>query len=348
MVRNLVTSFPGAAFVAAFLGLAWAALATTVLATYGLALFVVMPFAVGYVAALLHRATSVWRSAAVGAVATFLTGVQLLAVSGEGFVCVVMALPLAVPLAIAGAALGGSRRRGPSARSFGAVALAVPALLGAEAGAGREPVVRPVTTSIVVDAPPSAVWRHVVEFPPLPAPREAVFRAGIAYPTSATIEGRGVGAVRRCRFSTGDFVEPITVWDAPRRLAFTVSEQPPPMRERSPWGEIHPPHLDGFLVSHRGEFRLRPLPGGRTLLEGTTWYSNRMWPERYWRAWSDGLIHAIHRRVLRHVAAQAQRERPRALTRAARAERLRPWPPTPTPRRSSASTGRSARATPRR
>ena len=26
-----------------------------------------------------------------------------------------------------------------------------------------------------------------------------------------------------------------------------------------------------------------------------------MWPARYWRAWSDRLIHEIHLRVLRHV-----------------------------------------------
>ncbi len=78
------------------------------------------------------------------------------------------------------------------------------------------------------------------------------------------------------------------------------------MREVSPWGEVHPPHLDGFLRSRRGEFRLRPLEGGRTLLEGTTVYENRMWPAPYWGAWSDELIHTIHRRVLRHIAAQAE------------------------------------------
>jgi hypothetical protein len=161
--------------------------------------------------------------------------------------------------------------------------------------------VRPVTTSVVVDGAPEVVWRHVISFSELPAPRETIFRAGIAYPIGARIEGRGAGAVRRCRFSTGDFVEPITVWDAPRRLAFTVRSQPAPMKELSPYGDVHPPHLDGFLRSRHGEFRLLRLPGGRTRLVGTTWYENRMWPAEYWRTWSDGLIHRIHLRVLRHV-----------------------------------------------
>ena len=57
-----------------------------------------------------------------------------------------------------------------------------------------------------------------------------------------------------------------------------------------------------------GEFRLTPLAGGRTLLEGTTWYQNRVWPESYWRAWSDGIVHRIHMRVLRHVKRLAEEE----------------------------------------
>ena len=51
------------------------------------------------------------------------------------------------------------------------------------------------------------------------------------------------------------------------------------MRELSPY-HIHPPHLDNFLVSKRGQFLLEGLPDGKTRLEGTTWYTNRMWPEK--------------------------------------------------------------------
>lgn len=184
--------------------------------------------------------------------------------------------------------------------------LVLPALMGLEASTAPPPAVRPVTTSIVVDAPPPAVWKRVIAFPSLDPPREALFRAGIAYPVGASIDGSGVGAVRRCVFSTGAFVDPITVWDAPRRLAFSVAEQPASLEELSPWGEVRPPHLDGFLRSRRGEFRLEPLPGGRTRLTGTTWYENRMWPASYWRAWSDEIMHAIHRRVLEHVARTAE------------------------------------------
>jgi hypothetical protein len=76
---------------------------------------------------------------------------------------------------------------------------------------------------------------------------------------------------------------------------------PQPMKEWSPFADIHPPHLDDFLVSKGGQFHLIALPDGTTQLEGTTWYQHHMWPAGYWRLWSDSILHTIHRRVLNHV-----------------------------------------------
>jgi hypothetical protein len=49
-----------------------------------------------------------------------------------------------------------------------------------------------------------------------------------------------------------------------------------------------------------------PLPRGRTRLEGRTWYTLDMEPHGYWTLWSDGIVHAIHARVLAHVKALAE------------------------------------------
>jgi hypothetical protein len=142
----------------------------------------------------------------------------------------------------------------------------------------------------------------VIAFAPLPPPTDLLFRAGVAYPQRAHIDGAGVGAIRYCEFSTGAFVEPITAWEAPHRLAFGVAHNPPPMRELSPWGPIDAPHLTGFLIADAGEFRLNALPGGRTELVGTTWYRHHLYPAAYWHLWSDAIIHKIHMQVLEHVA----------------------------------------------
>jgi hypothetical protein len=103
--------------------------------------------------------------------------------------------------------------------------------------------------------------------------------------------------MRYCTFSTGSFVEPITRWEPGRRLSFDVTDSPAPMRELSPYRGVSPPHLDGYLRSKRGEFRLVDLGDGRTRLEGSTWYELEMAPEAYWQIFSDALIHRIHERV---------------------------------------------------
>ena len=82
---------------------------------------------------------------------------------------------------------------------------------------------------------------------------------------------------------TGPFVEPIEVWDEPRLLRFRVTENPAPMEEWSPYKNVLPQHLHGYLVSKNGQFRLTSLPGNRTLLEGTTWYQHGLQAAQYWR-----------------------------------------------------------------
>ena len=247
---------------------------------------------------------------------TILLGVLVMAIAGgflllfafEGLICLAMAVPIVVPLALLGAALG----KGVADATRTGLGQVVPLALALPLVAGAESLVAPlpeycVLTTVEVDAPPEAVWRHVVAFADIPPPTEWFFRAGVACPLRARIEGSGVGAVRHCEFTTGDFVEPVTAWDEPRRLAFDVAAQPDPMVELSPWGHVHPPHLrDRSLQSRRGEFLLVDLGGGRTRLEGRTWYTFAMRPQAYWTLWSDFSIHAIHRRVLAHIKRLAE------------------------------------------
>ena len=70
--------------------------------------------------------------------------------------------------------------------------------------------------------------------------------------------GQGVGAVRHCVFSTGPFVEPITAWDEPRRLEFAVTQNPPPMHEWSPYRDLTPRHLHGYLGRRGAAERVTP------------------------------------------------------------------------------------------
>ena len=293
--------------------LAVVVLATIGLGDYGWGLFVGMPFSMGLAVVVLFgmaRPQGFGACMLVCMVATSLAGLGVMVFALEGAICLLMAAPIGYFLAFLGGVIGYVIQIRPwSAQHSPLVllllALALPALMAAESAAPEEPDFMEVSSAVDIDAPPAEVWRRVVSFPELPEPDDWVFHTGVAYPVRADITGRGPGAERRCVFSTGAFVEPIDVWDEPRRLAFRVAEQPEPMHEWSPY-TIHPPHLDGYLVSRRGEFRLIPLDGGRTRLEGSTWYTNRMWPDFYWRLWSDAIIHRIHLRVLNHIKSLAE------------------------------------------
>jgi hypothetical protein len=283
-------------------------LGAQVLQSYGFSLFVGAPFALGMFSVLLFgfsRPQPLGACLAVALAAGALAGVAVLAIAIEGAFCLIMAAPIAFLLVLVGALVGYAIQARPwlsdqTAYLLLAVTLALPALMAAESRNEPEPDLRAVRSEVIIDAPPDQVWAHVIAFPPLSEPDEWVFRTGIAYPQRAEIHGSGAGAVRHCVFSTGTFVEPIEVWDAPSRLAFRVTQQPEPMREWSPYA-IHPAHLDHYLQSRRGEFLLEGLPDGHTRLVGTTWYSNRMWPAPYWNLWSDYIIHRIHDRVLTHI-----------------------------------------------
>jgi uncharacterized membrane protein YhaH (DUF805 family) len=290
------------------------ALSATGLGNYGWGLFVGIPFFLGLNSSLIygyHGPRSLGKCLLVAILSTGIVGVALFAVAIEGLICLVMALPLAVVLAVFGATMGFVLQRRPSfspntLRVVSVGFLLMPGLILLEYSIGEDPPLYEVKTSVVIKSDPKTVWTHVVSFSQLPPPTEAMFKTGIAYPIRADIRGQGVGAVRHCVFSTGPFVEPITVWDEPRLLRFDVTEQPRAMEELSLYSNLRPPHVENYLISRKGQFELKPLPDGTTLLEGTTWYQNRFWPAPYWHLWSDYIIHNIHERVLLHIKTLAE------------------------------------------
>lgn len=290
---------------------------------YGNTLFAATPAVIGAVSSWLFNRRgrqSAVATLGVAGLSIVIAGGTILLLAFEGIICLAMAAPLALIMAgvaalVARSLASGTAGSPPDARQLAILPLVallpISATLETMYGSGERGAVqeslREVRTSIIVDAPPIEVWPNVVGFADLEPPHELIFRAGIAYPLRARIKGRGVGAVRYCEFSTGAFVEPITRWAPPTsdtdhgRLSFDVSAQPAPMHELSPYRSLHPPHLDGFLRSRKGEFRLVSLGDGRTRLEGSTWYAIDIYPSLYWAIWSDALIHAIHERVLLHI-----------------------------------------------
>jgi len=301
--------------ISSVLGAGATLLSVNVLAIYGWGLFVALPFCLGFFSVLLygyHRPRSLGSCLAVASLSVVLLGLLLLGLAVEGVICLVMAAPIGLILALMGGSMGYLIQqkhwdRFQTRATFSALLLFVPFLMGTEALKSQQPPLLQVTSQIEINAPPETVWQFLTSFPTLPPPTEWPFRIGIAYPIRSTLRGSGLGAQRECQFSSGEFIEPIRVWQENKRLVFSISGEPLVMEELSPYGHIHTRHVDGgYFQAQDAEFVLTRLPAGRTLLTGTSHYRNRMWPVVYWRLWSDAIVHQIHVRVFRHIKRLAE------------------------------------------
>jgi hypothetical protein len=285
---------------------AWAALIAVAVALtrrgiYGVALFAFLPLVMGALVSWSRPVATIRQAIMQGGVTAAIGCLFFIVIGVEGLICMVMALPLAVPLGMLGSWLSFLARNRRSAGRTTALLLLPFGLGSAGYDFAVAPRVYEVTTSIEIAATPQTVWRHVISYTDLPEPSDWALRTGLGYPRRVRLVGAGVGAIRYCDFSTGSFVEPVTVWEPGKRLEFDVVESPPPMKEWSPYGEIHPAHLHDYFVSKRGRFVLTSLTNGHTRVEGTSWYQHGLEPGLYWRWWSDAIIHRVHRRILNHI-----------------------------------------------
>jgi hypothetical protein len=285
---------------------AWAALIAVAVSLaragiYGVALFAFLPLVMGALVGWSRPVATIRQAYVQGGVTAAIGCLFFIVIGVEGLICMVMALPLAVPLGMLGSCLSFRAQNTRSGRRSTALLLLPFGLGSAGYDIAVSPRVYEVTTSIEVAATPQTVWRHVISYADMPEPTDWVLRTGLGYPRRVRLVGAGVGAIRYCDFSTGSFVEPITTWEPGRRLEFDVVESAPSMKEWSPYGEIHPAHLQGYFVSKRGRFVLTPLTNGHTRIEGTSWYQHGLEPGPYWRWWSDAIVHRVHWRILNHI-----------------------------------------------
>lgn len=278
---------------------------------YGWSVFILIPFLVGFVPPLIilqRRSLTSKQAAHLGFITLGLATLAMLLFALEGLICIAMASPMLIIATWLGSYLAFLTSKSRFFNGTNTTIILIVVSIGCMSFDTMEKPKEliPVRTKVVVNAPIEKVWNYVVSFDSIPEPEDWIFKTGISYPTNATIEGKGVGAIRYCNFSTGSFVEPITTWEEPHLLQFDVAEQPIPMNELNPFWEVHPPHLEGYFKSQRGQFKLHMISNNQTELEGTTWYQMDLYPMLYWRIWSDFIIHRIHNRVLNHIKEEAQ------------------------------------------
>lgn len=152
------------------------------------------------------------------------------------------------------------------------------------------------TDMLHINAPPAAVWPHVVSFAPIPAPPDFwCFRLGLPYPVETPPGGDAVGRERWCVFSDGVvFKERVTAFEPGRLLRFDIVSQP------------DHPELLGHFETHWGGFELLPEPDGTTTLVGHSSYTLLTRPRWYFDLWTRHLGRAVHMRVMENARRLAE------------------------------------------
>ncbi|WP_397447806.1 hypothetical protein [Polaribacter sp. R77954] len=280
---------------------------------YGWTVFLVIPFIIGFLPPYINgklSKISKKESYNLSFITLGIVLIGLLIFAIEGMICIAMSLPLIALLVWLGSYIGFKANFGkwinPTNTTIGLFIICIGSMSFDYINEPENLI--PVRTTVIVNSNIESVWKNVVTFEKIEEPTDWIFKTGISYPTDATIKGTGVGAVRYCNFTTGSFIEPITTWNEPNLLQFDVKEQPIPMNEFNPFWEIHPPHLDGYFKSYKGQFKLTKIGENKTELEGTTWYKVDITPEIYWKTWSDFIIHRIHKRVLNHIKLKSEKK----------------------------------------
>jgi len=279
---------------------------------YGWTVFVSIPFFLGFFPAALLRITGPkpWRDClrlTIGTVLLLSTG--FLVFRAEGLICLLLVVPLGLPVAIFGAFMGYLLlHKTATMPPVGAATLVVIGLatsLLAEMRQRQAPTYV-VSNSIDIAAPPSIVWPALIHMGDLGPPTDLLFKLGVACHQRVDIYGNGVGAMRVCTLTTGQLHEKIIDWKPERRMAWISVTTPAPLKELNPFGKTDPPHLHGFYKSVGGQFTLTPIGSDSTRVTRSSSYQHNMYPAYYWRLWCDYVARRGHMHVLNVLREDAE------------------------------------------
>ena len=216
--------------------------------------------------------------------------VVLLITGYEGFVCVLMSLPILAVGMVLGALLGSLVRiqmmprfrnpRTPMMLLLLVLSLFLMGANSAETESRRTLRAETITDTTVLNGSPEEVWNDLKTMDSVRGTKTFLMKIGLPVPVSCKTEGEGVGGKRTCYFETGYIEERITKWDFPNSMQFEITASDVPGR---PW------------LSFKDAGYQFKRDGDRTVITRTTTILSRLSPAWYWRRLEAIGVRAEHR-----------------------------------------------------
>jgi hypothetical protein len=243
-------------------------------------------------------------------VACLLVGITPLFFAWEAIICVVMALPIFLPLTSLGAVAAwlvcGRSSSQLSRQSPALLLVLLPYLTSPiEAQFTAPDSVHVVHNSVTIEAPPAAVWRQIVRVPAIGKEEQhfsVLHLIGLPRPVEATLSREGVGAVRHASFERGLlFVETVDEWQDQRAIGFSI------VRDQ---GSVPPAPLEAIggplFDMLNGRYEIEPISDRRVILHLTS--THRLSTHFNWYAglWTEPIMSELQQYILSIVKARSQ------------------------------------------
>lgn len=219
----------------------------------------------------------------------------------EGIICLIMALPLYAGIIAIGLMLGRAFSRFRNRKALHSTLIPIILLAVAYDANGPAPEFsNAVSDAVIVNASPEYVWRYIVQYPEnTSSPEYWLWKIGLPEPIQSTASAASVGAARQCRFTKGiTFEEQITELVPNKVLTFKITAQP------------DHPEIIGHFSLDKGQLYLEANPDGTTTIIATSWYRLFVRPASYFNWWAEDIVRNVHFRVLNHMKALAEKDKP--------------------------------------
>lgn len=268
---------------------------------YSFTLLAILPFIQGIYAAwkISGYKVTVWRATflilAVYIIDSLVAAIQF----KEGYLCLLMAMPLYVSLIIIGAWIGKRLLRIIKGKTLHSSLIPLVMVAVVYDTQNTPPdFANAISDAVTIQAPPEVVWKYIVQYPENTKPPEYwLWQIGLPAPIQSIASDEKVGAERECRFTNNiAFKEKITELTPGKVLTFDVTAQP------------DHPEIIGHFKLDKGQLYLEKNPDGSTTVIATSWYRIYVRPATYFDLWASDIVRNVHMRVLGHIKALAEQD----------------------------------------
>lgn len=262
------------------------------LATYGWAVFIILPIVLGLaIGALDNRA---------GKIVGLLTGlavflVVLILMGLEGFVCILICLPLIIPFIFIGAIISKLARRIRSMKDDLRINVLVLPLVIFMIIAPAEQLltsnseeIREVSTEIILPFSPEEVFDAVKSIDKVTGDKPFLMKLDLPIPQKCVLEHEEVGATRICYFEDGRIVQRITAFERGKILSMDIVSYELTGRD--------------WLKFVDADYLFEPTADGGCKLTRITRYKSNLSPSLYWESFEILGIEQEHDYVFSHLS----------------------------------------------